>query len=142
VRNNAALEALAVDADGRLYSSLTHGCQARTAFPVYRFDGGAWGRAFRLPARDGFSVAGPTWAGRRLYLLERDFSGLGFRSACGGCDLDGSGEETLLTTRTAPTTTSRGSRLGRRRGPAGHHDLGRQLPLLPAHEIVDYRLPE
>ena len=36
----------------------------------------------------------------RLYVLERDFTGLGFRSRLRRLNIDGSGEEILLTTAT------------------------------------------
>jgi len=79
---NSGLEALAIDAEGRLYTLPERSGRRGRPFPVWRFDGSGWEQAFTLP-RDGDFV--PTGADfgpdGRLYLLEREFKGLfGFRS--------------------------------------------------------------
>ncbi|EYD74861.1 ABC-type cobalamin/Fe3+-siderophores transport system, ATPase component [Rubellimicrobium mesophilum DSM 19309] len=101
LRSNSALEALAADARGTLYAIPELPFRREGAFRVYRFRDGAWDVAFRLPVRDGFAVTdadvGPDG---RLYVLERDFTGLGFRSRLRRVDVDGTGEEILLTSST------------------------------------------
>lgn len=102
LRRNASLEALAVDAKGTLYTIPEQPPRGqRGSFPVYRFCDSAWDVPFRLPVRDGFAVTdadvGPDG---RLYVLERDFTGLGFRTRLRRFNLDGAGEEILLTTAT------------------------------------------
>ncbi len=101
LRRNSSLEALASDADGTLYTIPERPLRGEDSFAVYRFREGEWQVAFRLPVRDGFAVTdadvGPDG---RLYVLERDFTGLGFRSRLRRLNVDGSGEEILFTTAT------------------------------------------
>ncbi len=99
MQTNGSLEALAVDTQGRLYAIPERSGRALRPFPVYRLDEDTWQVVFHIP-RAGLLV--PTGADigpdGRLYLLERDFNGIGFSSRIRRFNLDGTGEETLLET--------------------------------------------
>lgn len=82
MQNNSALEALAVDGEGTLYTLPERSGQLARPFPVYRFKDGRWDQPFSVPRRGGFLVVdadvGPDG---RFYVLEREFQGLaGFAS--------------------------------------------------------------
>jgi hypothetical protein len=82
MQRNSALEALAIDAQGWLYTLPERSGTLDGPFPVYRFRDGAWDQPFSLP-RDGLylAVAADVGPDGRLYLLERQFHGLlGFQS--------------------------------------------------------------
>lgn len=82
MQNNSALEALAVDGAGTLYTLPERSGQLGKPFPVYRFKGGVWDQPFDLPRRGGFlAVDADVGPDGRFYLLEREFQGLaGFAS--------------------------------------------------------------
>ncbi|MCC1491246.1 esterase-like activity of phytase family protein [Cognatishimia sp. F0-27] len=78
---NAGLEALAADAQDRLYAIGERSGGLTEPFPVWRFDGQGWTHAYDLPRKGGFLVTGADFGpDGRLYVLEREFGGLGFRS--------------------------------------------------------------
>lgn len=88
---NSALEALAIGADGALYTMPERSGSQTAPFPVWRFRNGSWTQPFSIP-RDGDWL--PTGADfgpdGRLYLLERDFWGLlGFLSRVRVFDIAG-----------------------------------------------------
>lgn len=98
---NAALEALAVDAEGGLLTLPETSGRADRPFPVYRFRDGRWSQPFALPRRDGFAAVGADFGpDGRLYLLERRFRGLlGFGSRVRRFELGPAGilsEETVF----------------------------------------------
>lgn len=103
LQHNSGLEALAVDASGRLLAIPERSGDLARPFPVLRLDGRRWSVAYRLRRDPPFlpvgADIGPDGA---LYLLERHFTGLAFRARVRRFTLgpDGvTGEETLLTTR-------------------------------------------
>ncbi|MFO1210756.1 MAG: esterase-like activity of phytase family protein [Amaricoccus sp.] len=96
---NLGLESLAVAADGTLYAIPETPPAPGQPFPVYRFRGGQWDKPFRIPHRGDFNISdaaiGPDG---KLYVLEREFSWLGFRSRVRRFDFgpDGLDNETTL----------------------------------------------
>jgi hypothetical protein len=146
---NAALEALAVDAEGHLWTLPETPFDGSHRFPVYRFDGTAWEIAFHLPVRDGFDAAGADIGpDGRLYILERTFRLFGFRSRIRRVEPDGSGEEVLLTTATGAHDNLEGIDVWR--DETGTWGGGLRATLisddnqrfLQRTEFVDYRLPD
>ncbi|SEW40853.1 hypothetical protein SAMN04488515_2749 [Cognatiyoonia koreensis] len=99
MQENASLEALAIGPDGALYTLPERSGRQTRPFPVYRFKDGAWDVPFSVPRRDAHLVVGADIGpDNRLYLLERDFTGFGFRSRVRRFALDGTGEELLIDT--------------------------------------------
>ena len=78
---NKALEALAIDRHGWLYTLPERALDADGNIPVWRWDGENWQTAFALPSRNGYYPVGADFGpDGRFYLLERDLSLFGFRS--------------------------------------------------------------
>ncbi|SFR51451.1 hypothetical protein SAMN04488005_2437 [Yoonia tamlensis] len=101
MQRNSSLEALAIDANGVLYTLPERSGRATRPFPVYRYANGVWDQPFTIPRRGAFLVAGADIGpDALLYVLERDFTGFGFRSRVRRFDLQGQREETLLETGT------------------------------------------
>ena len=102
MRFNGSLEALAVDAKGRLYTLPEDGVGRNGLIPLYRWDGKVWSRPFFLPARGDFLPVGADFGpDGRFYLLERTYGLFGFRSRLRSWDLTGTAaldERTLLET--------------------------------------------
>ena len=90
---NSALEALAIDADGVLYTLPERSGDMARPFPVYRFAGGSWDKALSIPRLGNFlPVAADFGPDRRFYLLEREFRGIsGFASRLRRFDLTATG---------------------------------------------------
>lgn len=144
---NKSLEALARDADGTLYA-LPEGRDAKGAIPVFRGTGGNWSVAFTLPARGGFLPVGADFGpDGRFYLLERDFTLLGFRSRLRRWEIttDGpAGETTLLQTAAGSHDNLEGISVWR-----GHDGRLRATMIADDNfrafqrtELVEYALPE
>ncbi len=96
---NSALESLAIDADDNLYTIPERSGRIDRPFPVYRWKDGQWDIACTIPRRGAFLVAGADIGpDGKLYVLERDFAGIGFRSRVRRFDLVGGHEEVLLET--------------------------------------------
>ncbi|SHJ05954.1 hypothetical protein SAMN05444417_2731 [Wenxinia saemankumensis] len=94
---NSSLEALAIGPDGALYTIPERSGRADRPFPVYRYRGGTWDIPFSIPRRGPYLVVGADIGpDGRLYVLERDFTGLGFRSRLRRFDLSGGAEEVLM----------------------------------------------
>ncbi|GLS85993.1 hypothetical protein GCM10010873_09670 [Cypionkella aquatica] len=79
---NSALEALAVDAAGTLYTLPERSGAEQKPFPVYRFKGGKWDKKLQIPRLGRYLAVGADFGpDGKFYLLERDFRGLaGFSS--------------------------------------------------------------
>ncbi len=102
LQGNASLESLAIGPDGALYAIPERSGRANRPFPVYRFFEGAWDVPFTLPRRGAFLIVGAdVGPDGLLYVLERDFTGVGFRSRVRRFDLSGGGEVVLLQTANA-----------------------------------------
>lgn len=98
---NAALEALAIGPDGAIYTIPERSGRQTVPFPVYRFKDEQWDIPFSIPRRDSFQIAGAdVGPDGLLYILERDFNGLGFRTRVRRFDLSGDSEEVLFETST------------------------------------------
>ncbi|TNF20051.1 MAG: esterase-like activity of phytase family protein [Rhodobacteraceae bacterium] len=81
LQNNSGLEALAIDARGWLYTLPERSGQMTRPFPVYRYRDGTWDQPFDIPRIGGFQPVGADIGPDGMfYLLEREFSGFGFRS--------------------------------------------------------------
>lgn len=103
MQRNSSLEGLAVDAFGRLYTLPERSGASGRPFPIYRYDGKAWKIAMTLSRPDGFLPVGMDFGPQgRLYVLEREFKGIGFRSRVRRFEVGPSGlrqQELLLQTR-------------------------------------------
>ena len=94
---NAGIEALAADAEGRLYAIPEASGDLRRPFPVFRYADGAWTIPFTLPRRGGFLVSGAdVGPDGRLYVLEREFALIGFRTRIRSLTLEGGDERTAF----------------------------------------------
>ena len=104
MQSNSSLEALAVDAAGALYTFPERSGKLTRPFPVYRYARGRWSKPFSLPRHGGFLPVGADFGpDGRLYVLEREFTGFGFRSRVRAFALSGdriTDEETLFETGT------------------------------------------
>jgi len=99
---NSALEALAIDSENRLYTLPERSGRANRPFPVYRSRNAVWDIVFHIARRGTFlPVGADIGPDGKFYLLERDFTGLGFRSRVRRFDVDGTNEETVLQTANA-----------------------------------------
>ncbi|MEL6678898.1 MAG: esterase-like activity of phytase family protein [Pseudomonadota bacterium] len=103
LQNNSGLEALASDAQGRLYAIPERSGALDRPFPVYRFEDVSWDIPFTVPRRPPFlPVGADIGPDGRLYLLERDFQMLGgFSTRLRRFDMEDDGltnEVTLLET--------------------------------------------
>ena len=96
---NSSLEAVAVNAEGAIYTIPERSGRATRPFPVYRYFEGEWSVPFALPRRGAYLIVGADIGpDERLYILERDFTGIGFRTRVRRFDLTGAGETVLLET--------------------------------------------
>ncbi|MBI1171028.1 esterase-like activity of phytase family protein [bacterium] len=145
---NRALEALALAPDGTLYTIPEISAAPGRPFPVYRFRKGGWDQPFVLPRRGAFLVSDATFGpDGRLYVLEREFRGLGgFATRIRRFDLAETGltrESTVL--QTEPGTHDNLEGLVVWRGPDGLVATmisdDNYLPLFRS-QIVEYRLPD
>jgi hypothetical protein len=75
---NSSLEALAIDAEGAIYTIPERSGQLTRPFPVYRLKDGVWDRRLSIPREGPFLVVGADFGpDGRLYVLERDFTWMG-----------------------------------------------------------------
>jgi hypothetical protein len=81
LQGNSGLEALAIDAHNRLYAIPERSGKLTRPFPVWRYDGKSWREAFTISRSEGFLPVGADFGpDGHFYVLEREFSGLAFRS--------------------------------------------------------------
>lgn len=82
LQKNSGFEALAIDADGRLYAIPERSGEWERPFPVWRFAQGQWDNDLSVSRSEKFLVAGADFGpDGRFYLLEREYVWyLGFRN--------------------------------------------------------------
>ena len=149
LQTNSALEALAADAQGRLWAIPERSGALDRPFPVYRYADGAWTVPLSLPRRGRFLPVGADFDDRgRLYLLERDFRGLlGFQSRVRRFTFDGDAiaeEETLLSTLPRQRDNLEGIAVWRDAGGALRMTMvsDDNNSFLQTTEVVEYRLTD
>lgn len=96
---NSSLEALAIDADGALYTIPERSGRYDRPFPVYRYKDGTWDQPYAIPRTGAYLVVGADFGpDGKLYILERDFTGIGFYTRVRQLDLDAATAVTILET--------------------------------------------
>ncbi|WP_386733863.1 esterase-like activity of phytase family protein [Lutimaribacter marinistellae] len=96
---NGSFEALAIDVSGRLYTMPESNRLPDGRIPVWRWDGRAWSMPISLEQTGGFLPVGADFGpDGRLYVLERDFAQIGFRSRLRRIDLSSGREDELFRT--------------------------------------------
>ncbi len=89
---NKSLETLAIDSRGHLYTLPERALDTHGQIPVWRWNGRRWSRPFSLPPEGNFlPVDADFGPDGRFYLLERDFTLLGFRSRLRRWDITAAG---------------------------------------------------
>lgn len=104
LQRNSSLEALAIGPDGALYTLPERSGAWGRPFPVWRFRDGRWDQPFTLPRTGKWLPVGADFGpDGRLYLLERDFFGIGFLTRVRRFDIGAgvTGGDVLLQTSTA-----------------------------------------
>jgi hypothetical protein len=139
---NAGIEALAAGPDGTLYAVPEDTVSEGRPFPCWRWRDGAWEVAFRL-RRDGryLPVSADIFDGR-LYLLERDFVFLGFRTRLRSFDLEGADERLEMESGLGAHDNLEGLSIWRDGAGALRATMisDNNLRALQRTEFVDYRL--
>ena len=144
---NGGLEALAIDAQGALYTLPERSGHASRPFPVWRFAGGRWQQAGAVPRLGGYLPVGADFGpDGRLWLLERRLTVTGFSSRVRVFDVDQGrigGGTTVL--ETAPLTHGNLEGLAVWRDPTGAIRLTMvaddNFRDFQRSEIVEYVLP-
>ena len=142
---NGSLEALAIGPDGALYTIPERSGRADIPFPVYRFRDGVWDIPFDIPRVGPFLVAGADIGpDGRLYVLERDFLGIGFRSRLRRFDMEGGNEELLFESSVLTHDNLEGVSVWRDDSGALRATLvsDDNFRFLQQTEIVEYLLPD
>lgn len=81
LQGNSGVEALAVNAQGHLFAIPERSGRLTRPFPVWRYKNNRWDQPFSVPRQGGFLPVGADFGpDGQLYLLEREFTGVGFRS--------------------------------------------------------------
>lgn len=149
MQENSALEALAIDAEGTLYTLPERSGALTKPFPVYRFKGGKWDADLTIPRSGTFlPVSADFGPDGKFYLLERQFRGLaGFSSRLRGFSLgpDGFGvPEVLFETPVGLHDNLEGLAIWR--DPAGQLRATMasddNFKVFLRSQIVEYRLPD
>ena len=149
MQQNSALEALAIDAAGTLYTLPERSGVEDKPFPVYRFKGGKWDKRLKIPRAGGYLAVGADFGpDGKFYLLERDFRGLaGFSSRLRRFSLGPKGfdeGETLLETPVGLYDNLEGVSIWR--NAAGHLTATMvsddNFKFFLRSQIVEYQLPD
>lgn len=144
MQSNAALESVAIGPDGAIYTIPERSGRPSWPFPVYCFQGGEWDIPFTIPRRGAFLVTDADFGpDGRLYILERDFAGIGFRSRVRSFDTDGGDEREHFRSRIGSHDNLEGIAIW-------HDGTGLRLTMvsddnqspLQRTEIVEYRITE
>lgn len=144
MQSNAALESVTIGPDGAIYTIPERSGRPAWPFPVYRFQGGTWDIPLTIPRRGAFLVTDADFGpDGRLYILERDFAGLGFRSRVRSFGPDGSDEREHLVSRIGSHDNLEGIAVW-------HDGAGLRLTMvsddnqnaLQRTELVEYRIPD
>ena len=99
---NSSLEAIAVNDAGHVYTLPERSGRANKPYPVHVFRDGRWTLPFKIPRRGVFVTTGADFGpDGRFYLLERDFTGIGFRTRIRSFTADGQDEREVLVTSNA-----------------------------------------
>lgn len=99
LQSNSSLEALAIGHDGALYAIPERSGRMSRPFPVYRFKDGAWDIPFEIKRIGEHLISGADIGpDNRLYVLERHFTGIGFKTRVRRFNLDGTEEDVILDT--------------------------------------------
>ncbi|MEX0312412.1 MAG: esterase-like activity of phytase family protein [Tateyamaria sp.] len=144
---NAALEALAADAHGALYTIPERSGDVARAFPVYRYKDGAWDIVASMPRTGPFLPVGADFGpDGLLYVLERAFTPLGFRSRIRRLDpsTQEAPVETLLITRSGLHDNMEGIAIWQSDSGATCLTMVSDNNFLPVQrtELVEYALTE
>lgn len=145
---NGGLEALASDAEGRLYTlpeDLPRGrLRSQGESPVWRWDGTRWDQALTLPAKNQFKPVGADIFEDHLYVLYRNFSPLGFASRLIRAPLAGGTADLLLNTGPGPYDNLEGISIWRNRDGdiVGSMISDNNQKEVQRTELVEFRLPE
>ena len=146
--NNKALESLASDARGHLYTLPENALNSGGQIPVWHWDGRTWSTPFSLPPRGGFyPVSADIGPDGRFYLLERDYGFFGFSSRLRRWDFtkdSATNEQTLLQTSAGNHDNLEGLSVwrdgsGRLRATMVSDD---NFIALQRTELVEYALPD
>ncbi len=99
LQGNSGLEALAIDASGALFTIPERSGRYDQPFPVYRFANGKWDQPYAIPRSGAYLVVGADFGpDGLLYVLERDFTGIGFNTRVRRLDLEAATADTILKT--------------------------------------------
>lgn len=143
---NRGLEALTSDAEGALYAIPEEPERSDEPFQVYRFRDGVWDRPFTIPREGRYLVSDASFGpDGRLYVLERDFLYLGFRTRLRSFDATGGDERVELETGLGTHDNLEGLsvwRDGQGRLRATMLSDDNQHPLFQSTEFVDYLLDQ
>lgn len=99
LQDNSSLEALAIDANGTLYTIPERSGRYDRPFPVYRFQNGVWDQPYAIPRTGAYLMVGADFGpDGLLYVLERDFTGFGFYTRVRRLDLEAATADVILET--------------------------------------------
>lgn len=145
LQSNSSLEALAIGQDGALYTIPERSGRMSRPFPVYRFKDGNWDIPFEIRRAGEHLMSGADIGpDNRLYVLERHFTGIGFKTRVRRFNLDGTGETLILDTNNGTHDNLEGISVWR--DAAGHLRLTMisddNFNFFQQTEIVEYQIDD